>query len=351
MRVSLITLGDPQTVTGGYLYHLRMAAAAPRHGAVISFVSLPDRPFPLPSLSGPRILRRAVVQRADVTVIDSIAAAFVAPWCRMLPGPPLVAMLHQPPGGIDHGCMRTPVQAFLDRLLYERTARLMVASGWLRDELITSGFAREQVVVVAPGSDAPARAREEVGDLRRGRRAAILSVGNWVARKQTLELLDAFALLPPPLAMLHLAGSDHFEPSYARRVRERLAAPDLRGRVVVHGAVARARVDALYRAADVFVLPSVREPYGTVYAEAMAAGLPVVGWNAGNLPYLATHEREGLVVEPGAVEELAAAMHHLAADAELRAQMSTAARRRARSFPTWDKTAELFFGVLHDVLR
>ena len=57
---------------------------------------------------------------------------------------------------------------------------------------------------------------------------------------------------------------------------------------------------ALYRDADVFVLPSLREPYGTVYGEAMAAGLPVVGWRAGNLPHLAGHGREGLLVEPGA---------------------------------------------------
>jgi hypothetical protein len=34
-------------------------------------------------------------------------------------------------------------------------------------------------------------------------------------------------------------------------------------------------------------LPSLREPYGTVYGEAMAAGLPADGWGAGNLPRLA----------------------------------------------------------------
>ena len=49
----------------------------------------------------------------------------------------------------------------------------------------------------------------------------------------------------------------------------------------------------LYRSADVFVLPSYREPYGTVYGEAMAAGLPVVGWRAGNLPNLARARPRG----------------------------------------------------------
>ena len=77
-------------------------------------------------------------------------------------------------------------------------------------------------------------------------------------------------------------------------MRARLSRPDLAGRVVVHGPLAAERVAALYRAADVFVLPSLREPYGTVWGEAMAVGLPVVGWRAGNLPHLAEHGREGL---------------------------------------------------------
>ena len=70
----------------------------------------------------------------------------------------------------------------------------------------------------------------------------------------------------------------------------------------------------LYRAADAFVLASVREPYGTVYGEAMAAGLPVVGWRAGNLPHLARHGEEGLIVDPGDVAGLTAALRRLAYD-------------------------------------
>ena len=83
------------------------------------------------------------------------------------------------------------------------------------------------------------------------------------------------------------------------RSAARLARADLVGRVVVHGPLSLEAVAALYQAADAFVLPSLKEPYGTVYGEAMAFGLPVVGWRAGNLPYLAEHEREGLLAEPG----------------------------------------------------
>jgi glycosyltransferase involved in cell wall biosynthesis len=96
------------------------------------------------------------------------------------------------------------------------------------------------------------------------------------------------------------------------------------------------------------VLPSTREPYGTVYGEAMAAGLPVVGWRAGNLPYLADNGHQGLLVTTGDVAALAHALNLLADDEALRRRLGAAAEIRARSRPTWADSAALFFGVMTD---
>jgi glycosyltransferase involved in cell wall biosynthesis len=119
----------------------------------------------------------------------------------------------------------------------------------------------------------------------------------------------------------------------------------------VHGPLDRDRISALYHGADVFVLPSVREPYGTAYGEAMAAGLPVVGWRAGNLPHLATHDREGLVLPPGDVDALSAALRRLADDEPYRRRLGEAARRRAEELPTWDDSAARLFDTLRAVAR
>jgi glycosyltransferase involved in cell wall biosynthesis len=202
--------------------------------------------------------------------------------------------------------------------------------------------------VVPPGRDLPAAPDGPPPDLRRGRHAALLCVANWVERKGLLELLEATARLPHGLATLHLAGDDRADPGYAARVRDRLARPDLAGRVVLHGPLPAERVAALYRAADVFALPSLREPYGTVWGEAMAAGLPVVGWRAGNLPHLAAHGREGLLADPGDVDALAAALARMAGDDDLRRAMAAAAARRAAARPTWSPSAALFFAALRE---
>lgn len=350
--IALLTLGDPERLTGGYLYHRRLAELAPEHGARLDFVSFPERPFPLAALDAPAMLRRAYRLDAQALVLDSIAAAFLGPWLLVRPPRlPLVGMLHQPPGGIDHGPLRTALQAWLDRLAYRHARRLLVASDALAEELVAAGVPRTRLLVVPPGRDVAAAPGPPPGDLRRGRRAAFLCVGNWVARKGLHFLLDAFARLPPDAATLHLAGDDHAEPAYAARLRARLAQADLAGRVVVHGPLARGAVAALYAAADAFVLPSLKEPYGTVYGEAMAAGLPVVGWRAGNLPYLADDDREGLLASPGDVTALAAALARLADDAALRQRLGDAARQRALTRPIWAESATRFFNAIREVIE
>ncbi len=351
ISVVLLTLGDPSQLTGGYLYHRRLAELAPRHGAQLDFVSVPSRPFPLAVTGAGHVMRQLARSTSDVMVLDSIAAAFVGPWLRQHEPPrPMVGMLHQPPGGIDHGPVRTAIQAVLDRLAYKRARRLLVASDSLADELIRAGEPAERISVVPPGRDVAPSAGPPPGDLRQGRRAAFLCVGNWVERKGILDLLKALSTLAADAATLHLVGDMRTDLAYARRVHARLAQPDLHERVVVHGPISVGEVAALYAAADAFVLPSLKEPYGTVYGEAMAFGLPVVGWRAGNLPYLAEHEREGLLVEPGNLKALSTALQRLAVDADLRARLGRAAKVKALARPTWDEVAAMFFDRLREVV-
>ena len=346
----LVTLGDPRRLSGGYLYHLRMAEAAPAHGARIVFLSFPERPFPLAALRGRALLRQATELGASALLLDSIAAAFAGPALAAAGvRVPVIGVLHQPPGGIDHGAARARVQAPLDRLAWRRADLLIAASDHLAEQLVEAGFPRPPIRVVPPGRDVGPAPTGAAPDLRRGRQAALLAVSNWLPRKGILELLEAVARLPVDAATLHLAGDESADPRYAARVRARLAEPDLAGRVVVHGRLPREDIAALYAAADVFVLPAYREPYGTVWGEAMAFGLPVVGWRAGNLPYLAEHEVEGFLVEPGDVDALSRTLLRLASDAGLRARLAAAASRRAATRPTWDESAARFFTAIREV--
>jgi glycosyltransferase involved in cell wall biosynthesis len=354
-RVTLLTVGDPHRVTGGYLFHRRLAERAPRYGAEVTFVSIPDLPLPWAIATGPVWLRAPAMRTADVVVLDSLAASAAAPWLSRLAAP-VVGMLHQPPGGMDAHRLTRSFRAPFDRRAYRTCRLLIVASEWLADQLAATGVPGAKLRVVPPGKDLDEdRAGEadsqpsERARLRNGRLIAALSVANWLPRKGIMELLDAVARLPDQVVTLHLVGDTATRGPYARRVRERVDQRDLRQRVVVHGLLPSGAVEPMYRAADVFVLPSFEEPYGTVWGEAMAAGLPVVGWRAGNLPFLADHGTEGMLVDVGDVPALGTAIEQLARDPRVRARMGRAACLRAAARPTWDETAARFFGIIAEV--
>ncbi len=332
--VSLVTRGSPAQLTGGHLYHRRMAEAAPARDAEVEFVSLSRWQNPMSRSRG-------------VMVVDSITAWSVAPWVWLRrPDRPLAAVLHQPPGGIGQSTARTALQRPLDRSFYRRCDLLIAASRALGSELVDGhGFPAARVCVVEPGSDV-ALDGAAPADLRQGRRIALICVANWSANKGLLELLDALAGLDAELATLHLAGREDVDAAYTAKVRARLERPELRGRVITHGPLSRVDVGALFANADGFVLPSYVETYGTVYGEALAAGLPTIGWRAGNLPNLVTDGREGCLVPTGDVAGLRVVLARLATDDAWRARMAAAARRRGATLPTWDAAADAFFGAL-----
>jgi glycosyltransferase involved in cell wall biosynthesis len=358
-RVALLTVGDPGRVTGGYLFHRRLADRASEYGAEMRFVSIPDLPLPWATATGPAWLRARATRTTDVLVLDSIAASAAAPWLGRVRAP-IVGMLHQPPGGIDAPHFQRRFRSPFDRHAYRACSVLMVASDWLAVELVSAGLSADRIRIVEPGKDLDVAASAETGEreigdvdraeLRRGRMMAALCVANWLPRKGILELLDAVAGLPDDVVTLHLVGDTATRGRYASRVHERIDRTDLRQRVVVRGLIQPAEVHEMYRTVDAFVLPSFEEPFGTVWGEAMAAGLPVVGWQAGNLPFLADHGRDGVLVPVGDVAALGVAIEWLARDPAIRERLGRAAYLRAVARPTWDETAARFFAIIEEVL-
>jgi glycosyltransferase involved in cell wall biosynthesis len=152
-------------------------------------------------------------------------------------------------------------------------------------------------------------------------------------------------------ATLHLVGDDRGDPGYAGQIRRRLAKGDLRSRVVVHGSLPPPTLAGLYQGADVLVLPSLREAYGAVCAEAMTAGLPVIASRTDNLPYLVRDGIDGMLVDPGDAGMLASAVKKLAEDPELRRRLGSSARQRALTLPTWEESANRFFAEVSQALR
>jgi glycosyltransferase involved in cell wall biosynthesis len=89
----------------------------------------------------------------------------------------------------------------------------------------------------------------------------------------------------------------------------------------------------LMRHLDVLVLPSYQEPFGTVLAEAMAVGTPVVATRVDGLPEVVADGVTGRLVEPGDPDGLAAGVLEVLARRE---EMGRAAQEDARRFDADD---------------
>ena len=165
------------------------------YGAEIRFRSIPELPWPIAVGPAARTLRAAAVG-SDAIVLDSLAAAFAAPWIRGV-RPPVIAVAHQPPGGVGHGRFRAAAQRSARP---RRVPSAAVSSPQARASSTSFGDRG----VGADRLRSPRVRRAVRGgpplDLRRGRVASLLCVANWSPYKGIVELLEAFATLPKPSA-------------------------------------------------------------------------------------------------------------------------------------------------------
>jgi glycosyltransferase-like protein len=186
-----------------------------------------------------------------------------------------------------------------------------------------------------------ARARHAFGD-----RLVVLAVGGVEPRKGSLTLLDAFARLRTQLTdrdpLLVIAGGatlfdyrDEVERFAERRAALRLDDDAVR----VLGPVDDGALEDLYRAADVFCFPSVKEGFGLVVLEALASGLPVVASDIDVLQGVVVHERSALLAPCGDGAAFAHELARAATDGDLVARLR-AGGRAVVARHGWDAAAE-----------
>ncbi len=168
-------------------------------------------------------------------------------------------------------------------------------------------------------SDASAQAaRDRLGV---GPAPLVLYAGKLSIGKGTPVLLDALDRIAAAVPGVRFALAGKGDMAIPAR-------PDLR----VLGVVPQAELFALYRAADVIVVPSVwPEPLSRVLLEAMRIGRPVVATAVGGTPEAVEHGVTGLLVPRRDPEALAKAVIELLLDPERRARMGRAATERART--------------------
>ena len=244
----------------------------------------------------------------------------------------------------------------LERWVLERAPLLHANSRAVVEEIsrrYDMDFPADRIVFAPHGlSDWAEGAPPEPSTPAQREAVRFLFVGRLESRKGIDVLMAAApeALRRFPGARLDIVGDDTIERgeggTYKAAFLARTDGPT-RDRVVFHGRVGEPELRRFYRDCDVLVAPSRYELFGLVYLEGMVFGKPVIGGRAGGGPEVIVENVTGLLVEPGDVESLVAAMTRLAGDPELRLAMGRAGRRRYETQFQTDATAKaLLDGLL-----
>lgn len=162
-------------------------------------------------------------------------------------------------------------------------------------------------------------------------------------------LIESLPLIMQSGEKVHflVAGDGPEREKLKRRTRELQVEPS------VHflGSIPNQEMPHFYAAADLVVLPSLKEATSIAALEAMASSRPVVASNVGGLPYIIEHEKSGLLVPPADPAVLAGAILRLLDAPGLRQALGHAARRRVEEKFTWDHIASETVQVYERMIR
>jgi glycosyltransferase involved in cell wall biosynthesis len=232
------------------------------------------------------------------------------------------------------------------RRTYEGASCVIGIAPYVHDMLVERSIRRFEVMSET-GID---KLSEPVDRSARSGQVRLLYVGRLVRTKGAREAIRAMSFLRDLPVVLDIVG-DGVDRSACETLASEL---DVAGRVVFHGRLAHNQVSDFYRAADIFVFPSYREPGGNVTFEAMGAGLPLVVSNRGG-PGSAVDDTCGIRLCPISPEQyardIAGAIRRLVDSRDLRLSLGNGARRRVAEIALWDRKIDHLESLYAKVVR
>jgi glycosyltransferase involved in cell wall biosynthesis len=207
----------------------------------------------------------------------------------------------------------------LNRSCFRSAAHLVTWSDWARGSLIQDyGVPEDRITVIPPGVKLAQWQRRDAAP--RDAAPRILFVGADFERKGGPLVVEAFRSIRHTGAQLHVVTRSPVAPQEG---------------VVVHRTMepnSEALRD-LYRACDIFVLPSSGDCLPLALQEAAAAGLALIATPVGAIPEVVREGETGILVPPGDGRALGLALHSLVVDRDRRLSLRAgASAHAARSY-------------------
>lgn len=342
--------GDLNTPTGGYAYDRRMIEGLERLGWHVQIISLGEG-YPFPSLIQEDHARSTLLNLTTGVpmVIDGLALGALPHLAvEIVKRHPLIALIHHPLA-FEFGLSDLEIKSLKqsETFALQQVDRIIANSPATARDLIEHYDIRPEIIdVILPGTDRIHQIEpRSQGYNEQSGLVNLLSVGSIIPRKGFHYLIAALEPLVDLQWYLTIAGDNSRHLAAYEALMTDIKYFHLESRVQVLGAVSNQVLEDLYTKADVFVLASLFEGYGMVFAEAMAYGLPIIATTGGAIPDTVPQEA-GLLVPPADVPALTTALKTLIQDPLYRARLSRGALQTASLQPTWEYAVQQFTAVL-----
>ncbi len=327
--------GDPETLTGGYVYARRLKDALPAAGWTVRLLSWPAS-FPYPTAEDLQAVRASLtaLPPGATVLIDGLAYGAVPR--SILEGLNLhiVALVHHPLAR-ESGIAPADAAHFekTERAALTLAKRVVVTSPATAQTLAQDfGVSPSKLHVALPGTARAPRAAG-AGDV-----PLILTVGTLTPRKGHDVLIAALAEIADLPWKSQIVGSKERDLATTALLRKLIDHHNLGRRITLAGEMSGDVLQDTYGRADIFALASRYEGYGMVFAEALAHGLPIAACADGAVSETVPNDA-GLLTPPDDIRAFAGTLRRILTDRALRSRMADAAWRHGQTLPQWSDTA------------
>ena len=346
MRIGLVIYGSLETLSGGYLYDRIVVEGLRQLGHEVEVIGLPSGSYLRRLVCGfsSDLLRRLTAGKFDILIQDELCHPTLFSVNQRLRrrrgygGPLLVALVH-------HTLSDEPRHPWHNKLLALAERRFLASvDGFIHNSATTSrsvaslvAHNRPQVIAYPAGDRFGSPFAAELISRRAHRPGPLqlLFLGNVIARKGLVPLLQGLAKIDPQVWRLSVVGDVDSDPAYTAEARQLVRDHDLSESVHFLGPLDNGRLVETLSESQLFCMPYAYEGFGIAILEAMAFGLPAIGCRSGAAGETIRHGENGYLLALNDLAGLEPLLSQMYQDRDRLRRLALAAHATYCASPGW----------------